>query len=441
MATRSGPFFKPDWEPSHSFLSRMYTCHLSAYRRSLVEEIGRFRTGFEGGQSYDLALRLTERTSRIHHIPKVLYHWRMHSESTAADDSQKLHVYEADRRALQDAVDRRGEPGIVLRVPGELACYAVRYQILEMRKVSIVLPSRNQGEMLNTCLGSIFSRTTWTDFEVILVDNGSTEPRALEAIADWGRREPERFRALHLDIPFNFSTLCNAGARAAHGDYLLFLNNDTEVITPDWIEAMVEQAQRRSIGAVGALLLYEDGTIEHAGAILGLGGLAAHSHRGFPSTTPGYAGQVASTNNYLSVAGTCLMLRRVLFEECGGFDERLPGDYEDVDLCLKLWTRGLRNVVLPHVRLFHDQSISRGRDYVRRDPGQRSLRHHTHSGALAEYIDHDRCYNPNLTRGSEDYGLDVAHVRKTRTHPAPTIRPRLRVRDKSRRSIRGLQRR
>jgi glycosyltransferase involved in cell wall biosynthesis len=405
----SGPVFKPDWCPD-SFLSRMYTCHLSAYRRLLVEQLGGFRDGYDGGQSYDLVLRLTEVTGEIHHIPKVLYHWRMHQGSTAADATQKLFVYEADKRALQDAIDRRGEPGQVVRVPGELGFYVVRYQIREMKRVSIIIPSKDHGDVLDNCLESIFSRSTYPSFEVVLVDNGSTELRAQEVVEAWVAREPERFRPYRLDIPFNFSTLCNEGVKRARGDFLLFLNNDTEVITADWIEAMVEQAQRPSIGAVGALLLYEDGTIQHAGAILGLGGLAAHSHRGYPSTSPGYMSQIITMNNYLSVAGSCLMIRRALFEEVGGFEERLPGDYEDVDLCLTLVKRGFRNIYLPHVRLYHHESISRGRDYVERDPTQRIRATDFIRRRWQSYIDHDPCYNPNLTRAAENYALDVAAI-------------------------------
>lgn len=408
---RSGPVFKPDWCPD-SFLSRMYTCHLSVYRRSLVERVGGFRERFEGGQTYDLMLRLSEATDRIRHIPDVLYHWRTHAASTSVDPLRKLYVYEADRRALQDAIDRRGEPGVVTRVPGELGAYIVRYRMAASKRVSIVTPSRDQGEMLDNCLESVFARSTYPDFEVVLVDNGTTEPRAIEVLARWRVREPGRFRVVRRDAPFNFSMLSNVGAAHATGEYLLFLNNDTEVITSDWIAAMVEQAQRPSIGAVGAMLLYNAATIQHAGAILGLGGLAAHSHRGCSSTSPGYMGQVITVNNYLSVAGTCLMVRRALFEEIGGFDERLPGDYEDVDFCLKLVERGLRNVYLPHVRLFHHEAATRGRDYVERDPQQRLDAIAFIQRNWQRYVDHDPCYNPHLTRAAEDYSLNVGAIER-----------------------------
>jgi glycosyltransferase involved in cell wall biosynthesis len=414
----SGPFFKPDWCPD-SFLSRMYVCHLTVLRRTLVEALGRFRTELEGGHLYDLVLRLTERSDRVLHIPEVLYHWRMHPASTALDSAVKPWVYEADHRALQLAIDRRSEPGQVVPVTGFPGFYIVRYQIRKYEKVSIIIPTRDHAELLDKCLASIAAKSTYPDFEIILIDNGSVEPVTTQLIADWTAREPERLRSIRLDIPFNFSRLCNHGVSQAQGSYLLFLNDDTEVITPDWIDAMVEQAQRPAIGAVGALLLYADGSIQHAGAILGLGGLAAHSHRGCSSESPGYAGQVISINNYLSVAGACLMCRRTVFEEVGPFLEDLPSGYEDVDLCLKMVEQGYRNVWLPHVRLFHYEGQSRGRDYPLKEPVeyQRSVDYMV--GRWRKFIDEDPCYNPNLTRAFEDYRLAIDVERAGNPQTAP----------------------
>ena len=357
----SGPFFKPDWCPD-SFLSRMYVCHLTVLRRGLVEALGRFRTEYEGGHVYDLVLRLTERSDRILHIPKILYHWRIHSDSTARDPAVKPWVYEADHRALQRAIDRRGQPGQVVPVPGFPGFYIVRYQIRQYDKVSIIIPTRDHAELLDKCLASVFAKSTYPDFEVILIDNGSVEPPTAQLIATWTKREPERLRCIRLDIPFNFSRLCNHGVAHARGTYLLFLNNDTEVITPDWIDGMVEQAQRPAIGAVGALLIYADGSIQHAGAILGLGGLAAHSHRGCSSESPGYAGQVISINNYLSVAGACLMCRRTVFDEVGRFLEDLPSGYEDVDLCFSIRSLGFKTIYQPKSAVIHYRGGTAGTD-------------------------------------------------------------------------------
>jgi glycosyltransferase involved in cell wall biosynthesis/SAM-dependent methyltransferase len=400
------PFFKPNWCPD-SFLSRMYTCHLGVYRRSLIHEVGGFRVGFEGSQDYDLVLRLTEKTNNIYHIPKILYHWRLHSESTATGNQEvKTYAYEAARKAIYEAIQRRGEPGIILDVPRFFGNYIVRYQIQEYKRVSIIIPTRNLGRMLDRCLTSIFTQTTYPNYEVILVDNGSTEAETAAVIARWTQQEPDRFQCYPLDIPFNYPKINNFGVDQAKGDYLLFLNNDTKVLVPDWLEAMVEQAQRPTIGAVGGLLLYEDDTIQHAGIMLGIGGIAGHSHRVFPKDTPGYVCQVKTVNNYSAVTGACLMCRRDVFAAVGGLDETLAVAYNDVDFCLKLVDRGYRNIYLPHVVLYHYESKSRGYE----DTPEKLARLGKEAEILRrrwkKYLDNDPCYNPNLTRLREDYSIN-----------------------------------
>jgi glycosyltransferase involved in cell wall biosynthesis len=259
----SEPFFKPDWCPD-SFLSRMYTCHFGVYRRSLVETIGRLRPDLYGSQDYDLVLRLTELTDRIHHIPKVLYHWRVHASSTAQDSSTKPYATIAAERALNDALIRRREPGVATALPDCPGTYAVRYQIRFPELVSVIIPTRDHGEDVERCLSSIFAKTTYPNFEVIVVDNGSTDPASLATLESWQQRDA-RVRVIRYDVPFNFSQINNHAVTQSYGAYLLLLNNDTEIITPDWMDAMVEYAQRPSIGAVGALLLYPDGSVQHAG--------------------------------------------------------------------------------------------------------------------------------------------------------------------------------
>lgn len=401
------PFFKPDWCPD-SFLSRMYTCHLGTYRRSLIEQIGGFRIGYEGSQDYDLVLRLTEKTTNIFHIPKILYHWRVHPESTAAGvASVKSYAHIAAEKAIAEALTRRNEPGKVTGIPEFPGNYSVRYEISHYKRVSIIIPTRNLGTILNKCLESIFQKSTYPNYEVIVIDNGSTEEKTLKIISQWLDRQPERFKCYPLDIPFNYSHLNNYAASKAEGDYLLFLNNDTEVVTPDWLEAMVEQAQRASVGAVGALLLYPDNSIQHAGVVLGLGGVAAHSHRHFPATTPGYVCQVKTINNYSAITGACLMCRREVFAEIGGFDETLAVAYNDIDLCLKINNLGYKNVYLPHVVLYHYESKSRGYE----DTPEKMARLRKEAEYLLskwqKVIDNDPCYNPNLTRDREDYSLNV----------------------------------
>ena len=356
----SGPVFKPDWCPD-SFLSQMYTSHLGTYRRSLVNEIGGFRVGYEGSQDYDLVLRVTEKTKNIFHIPKILYHWRIHPESTATGiASIKSYAYLAAEKALTDAIHRRGEKGQVKGITNLVGNYTIRYEIANYELVSIIIPTRDLGTTLNNCLESIFQKTVYPNYEVIVIDNGSTEKNTAKVISDWIDKEPTRFRCYPLDIPFNYSKINNYAVNQAKGKYLLFLNNDIEVITPDWINAMVEQAQRPSIGAVGGLLLYPDNSIQHAGIVLGLGRVAGHIHQCYPHTSPGYFCQIQTINNFSAVTGACLMCRREVYQMVEGFDEKLAVAYNDVDLCLKMMDKKYKNIYLPHVVLYHYESKTRG---------------------------------------------------------------------------------
>ncbi len=399
------PFFKPDWCPD-SFLSRMYTCHLGTYRRSLVNQIGGFRAGYEGSQDYDLVLRLTEKTQNIFHIPKILYHWRIHSQSAASSDKAKPYAYQAAEKALTEAIHRRNENGRVTTVPGFPGIYTIRYQITDYKLVSIIIPTKDLGSYLNKCLESIFNKSVYPNYEVIVIDNGSVEENTAKVIADWTNKEQARFRSYPLDIPFNYSKINNYAVSKAKGDYLLFLNNDTEVIAPDWIDAMVEQAQRSPIGAVGALLLYPDNSIQHAGVVLGIGDVAGHGHKHFPNTSQGYFCQVKTVNNFSSVTGACLMCRREVFESVGGFDEQLSVAYNDVDLCLKMVEKGYRNVYLPHVVLYHHESKSRG---AYEDSPEKLLRLSKEAEYIQskwkEIIERDPCYSPHLARDNEDYSI------------------------------------
>ena len=404
----ASPFFKPDWCPD-SFLSRMYTCHFGVYRRELVNQIGNFRIGYEGSQDYDLVLRLTEKTDYIFHIPKVLYHWRIHSESAASGTEAKPYAYQAGLTALQDAIDRRGEKGIVQQVQGFPGHYIVRYEIKEYKQVSIIIPTRDLGELLDRCLESIFTKSTYPNYEVILIDNGSVEDYTHQVITKWKEKESSRFKCYRLDIPFNYSKLNNYAVSQAKGDYLLFLNNDTEIITSDWIEAMVEQAQRPSIGAVGALLLYPDNTIQHAGVLLGVGGIAGHGHKYFPKVDGGYFNQIVSMNNYSAVTGACLMCRREVFEKVGQFDEQLAVAFNDVDLCLKIFSQGYHNICLPHVVLYHHESKSRGSD----ETAEKRNRFEQETELIRQrwkaILKHDPCYNPHLSRTKPNYSIRLKH--------------------------------
>ena len=398
----SNPFFKPDWCPD-SFLSKMYTCHLGVYRHSVVKEIGGFREGYEGSQDYDLVLRFSEKTSQILHLPKILYHWRLHENSTALNRDAKPYTDMTSVKALTEAILRRKEPGKVeVFKPG---CFIPRYDIKKNSLVSIIIPSKDLADIVNNCLGSIFSKTNYPNYEIVLVDNGTTDPKALEVLSSWQNKEPERFKLRPYDVPFNYPKLNNYGVSQAAGEYLLFLNNDIEILSENWLTAMVEQVQRSSIGAVGARLLYPDNTIQHAGVVIGIGGVAGHSHKHFPGEDMGYFRAIQTINNYLAVTGACLMCRRDVFDSVQGFEEELSVAFNDVDFCLKIAELGYKNIYLPHVVLYHYESKSRGYE----DTPEKQIRFRKEVSFMQErwskYIEHDPCYSKNLTKEHEDYSI------------------------------------
>ncbi len=397
------PYFKPDWSPD-TFLSRMYTCHFSVYRRSLVESVGRLRPGFEGSQDWDLMLRASEQTKKIYHVPRVLYHWRMHDASTASSAAAKPYATGAAMRAIEEALDRRNEPGVVREVENCPGTFLVRYAIAQPKKVSIIIPTRNHGEDVDRCLRSIVEKTTYRDFEILLIDNGSTERHSLSAFDAWAKRDT-RVRVIKYDVPFNFSKINNFGVSQSTGDYILLLNNDTELITPDWLEAMVEQTQRPTIGAAGPLLLYPDRTIQHAGVIVGIGGVAGHSHKHFPMTAIGYFQALTSVTNYTALTGACLMVQRSKFNEVGGLDEDLTVAFNDVDFCLKLVAAGYRNIYLPHVKLVHFESKSRGYETTKEKVARFERETELMIDRWKTDSVPDPCYSPNLTLEREDFSF------------------------------------
>jgi uncharacterized protein (DUF362 family) len=390
------PFFKPDWCPE-GFLSRPYMGGLSLFRTDMVRNLGGVRAGGAEARSIDLVLRLTDEGGVVEHVPNVLFHRRR---------ERPVQPSPGVADALREAVDRGREPAVLEPATAAQGIWFVRHRIEKPGPVSVITWTRDEGDYLEACAEAVFERTTYRDFEWILTDNGSHSPKTADVIRRWSEREPLRFRPNRLETDeFNFASLCNHGAARARGEYLLFLSNDTSVITPGWIEALLEQAQRPSIGAVGAMLLYGDDTIQHAGAVMGLGGLAAHGHRGFHRDSPGYFGQIQSVNNYLSVAATCMMVRASVFREAGGFDEGLPFDYSDVDFCLKVHELGYRNVYLPYVRVYHYEDKEHGSRQVERDPALFERSATRIRERWSTFIQHDPCYNPHLTRESEDYAI------------------------------------
>ena len=404
---RSDPAFKPDWSPD-LLLGTNYISHLGVYRRSILEEIGGFRKGYEGSQDYDLVLRFTEKTTkeRIKHIPKVLYYWRMLPTSTAVDQGSKGYAFEAGLRAVQDALVRRGINGHATHGAAN-GLYDVYYDIKSDKLVSIIIPTKNGYKDVQRCVSSIIEKTTYQNYEIIMADNGSTDPKMHELYAKFEQQLPGRFFVESIDIPFNFSTINNRAAKKAHGEYLLFLNNDTEVITENWLTLMVSFAQQERIGCVGAKLLYPNNTVQHAGVILGLGGVAGHGHYGYSHGDLGYFGRLAINVNYSAVTAACLLMKKADFDAVGGFEEAFTVAFNDVDLCLKVQALGRDNVWLHEAELYHFESQTRGYD----DKGKKKKRFEQEKVMMEEkwgpLIENDPFYNPNLTRDIPNFSLRI----------------------------------
>lgn len=404
---RHSPFFKPDWSPD-TLLSLMYTCHLGAYRTELVRRIGGFREGFEGSQDYDLVLRLTELTDKICHIPKVLYHWRSIPASSAALFQAKDYAQDAALRAIREALQRRGEAALVEPIAGLSGRYRVRYHLRGRPQASIIIPTRDLAALLEPCLTSIFEKTVYDHFEVIIVDNDSREAETRDLFRRWREREPSRFRVVPLPIPFNFPALINEGVRAAAGDLVLLLNNDIEVVSGDWLSEMAAQAMRPRVGAVGVKLLYPDDSVQHAGVVLGVGGIAGHSHKYFTKDRPGYYDRLRITVNCAAVTGACLMVMKAKFLEVGGFDEALPVAFNDVDFCIRLLKAGYYNLCLSHVTIYHHESQTRGPE----DTVEKQIRFRSEIELMGarwgKLLENDPFYSPHLTRDREDSSISVA---------------------------------
>jgi GT2 family glycosyltransferase/2-polyprenyl-3-methyl-5-hydroxy-6-metoxy-1,4-benzoquinol methylase len=402
---RSNPFFKPDWSPD-LFRSMMYTCHLGLYRTSLVRQIGGFRDGFDGAQDYDLVLRVIEKTNQIYHIPKVLYHWRTLANSTARSTQAKEYARQAQLKAMTEHCQRTG---LKAEIEFGLTSNTLRVRrLLEQRpKVSIIIPTRDQAECLKLCIDSIQSRTDYPTYEILIVDNNSVEKETL-AYFETVSQAHDNIRVVSYPHEFNFSAINNFAVTQATGDLLLFLNNDTEVISGGWLNAMVEHALRPEVGAVGACLLYPDQRLQHAGIILGVGGVAGHSHKYLPADQPGYFSRTKAIQNFSAVTGACLLTRRDVFQAAGGFDEHnLAIAFNDVDYCLRLREKGLLVVWTPYAELYHHESLSRGAEDAPHKVSrfQREIRY-MHQ-RWSHVIPNDPYYNPNLTLHHEDFSLDL----------------------------------
>lgn len=408
-----GPFFKPDWNPD--FLHSVnYITHFSVVRKTLLEQLGGLQMEYNGAQDWDLFMRITNVTDKIHHIPKILYSWRIHDLSTAKSTDSKPYVVEAQRQALLSDTIRKGyNNAIVEQDERHKGYWHVKYEVKGKPLVSIVIPSKNQFKIVKRCIDSIYAKSTYKNFEIILVDTGSTDKK----VHAWYQKMTathDNFKLVDWpEQPFSYSRSCNKGAEVADGEYLVMLNNDTELMTSNWLELFLGDAQRKEIGAVGCLLFFPDGYhIQHAGVGVGLGGVAANSFSMMTLDKPMSQTQHLMLNtkhNMTVVTAACLMIRKELFTQIGGFDEKFRVTYNDVDLCLRLHDKGFQNLYTPHVRLLHHESISVGlpEELKKRDSSELKAAANLFKNRWAKYVAHDPNLNPNLSKDDAFYNIKV----------------------------------
>ena len=401
---RFTPFFKPDFSPE-LLRAQNYLNHLSVHRTANVRAAGGWRTGFEGSQDYDLNLRTLERLApaQVRHIPRILYHWRAVAGSTALAIGEKDYAVEAGLRALREHLLRMEWDATAGMVPG-LPFYRVRYATPEPAPlVSVVIPTRDRADLLAVCVDSVLERTDYPAFEIVIADNGSQEP-ATFALFERLTRDG-RVRVVDASGPFNYSRINNQAVGESRGQIVALLNNDIEVITPDWMREMASWAAQPRIGCVGGKLYYPNDTIQHAGVILGIGGVAGHSHKTFPRDHPGYFSRLMLAHDISAVTGACLFVRREVWDEVEGLNEALTVAFNDVDFCLRVREAGYRNVFTPVAELYHHESPSRGAD----DSLEKVVRFQGEIAAMtarwSSSLSKDPFYSPNLTLVSEDFGI------------------------------------
>jgi len=400
---RLEPHFKPDWSP-YTLKSYNYITHLSVIRKSLVTEVGGFRRGFDGSQDYDLILRITEKTNKIIHIPKILYHWRMSENSTSLNPGIKGYAHEAGKKALQEYFKRAG---ITCEVEdGQfMFSYRIKNKDYGFPKVSIIIPNKDNVVLLRQCIDSILYNSTYTNFEVVICDNNSKKEtyKYYEEI-----KSNDKIKIIKWEKPFNFAAINNYAVNFTSGEYIIFLNNDTKVITPTWIESMLELITFKDVGIVGPKLLYQNNTIQHAGVVIGIAGFAGHIGRGKNRNFGGHFGNFKVIRNVSAVTGACLMIKKEVFRLVGGFDENLAVALNDIDLCLKVLEKGYNILYTPFVELYHYESKTRGYE----DTEEKIIRFNKEIEYFRTKWKHflqkgDPFYNKNFDLETEDFKIKL----------------------------------
>ena len=397
--------FKPDYSPDN-LRANNYICHFSMFDADLLKKTGLFRPEYDGSQDHDMILRLTEEAKHVCHIPKILYYWRSHPNSVAADIGAKTYAIDAAKRAVHDHM--RDYYGIEVEVESTRAfptIFQIKYPINGEPLIRIVIPNKDHVEDLRRCITSIEKKSTWKNYEIVVVENNSVE----QSIRDYYKEleSDPKVKIVTYEGGFNYSRINNVGVKETKGEYLLFLNNDTEVISPDWMEQLLMYAQRKDVGAVGAKLYYADNTIQHAGVVIGLGAhrSAGHTHYKMPREHLGYMGRLCYTQDVTAVTGACLMVKKSIYEEVDGLDESFTISLNDVDLCLKIREKGYLNIFTPFAELYHYESKTRGME-----EGEKLRRYERECAHFRdkwkEQLDAgDPYYNPNFSLDYSDFTL------------------------------------
>ena len=405
---RCNPHFKPNWSPD-TMLSMNYMSHLSVIRKKLIDQVGGLEVGMEGAQDYDLYLKITEKTNKIYHIPKVLYHWRMIEGSTASSSDNKSYAKDNGKRALENALRRRKIDATVKKdmVSGY---YQIKYNLNPQPLVSIIIPTKDYATTLEVCLKSLYNKTTYKNYEVVVVNNNSTEKETFKLFEKY-KKNYGNFRVIEANFEFNYSKINNMAVKQSNGEYICLLNNDTEIITPEWLDIMVGYASQKHIGAVGPKLLYPDNTVQHAGVIMGLGGVASHAYIGAGRKDPGMYGRLRVPYNYACVTAACLVVSKKKYQEVNGLEEDLKVAYNDVDFNLKLLEKGYYNVFVPQVEIYHYESKSRGLDNTPKKLKRFNLEQGYMYKKWPNIIKDDPFYNANFSKKGW-FMLNKKEVRK-----------------------------
>ena len=407
VTTDLDEYFSPNFKPDFNLdmlRANNYICHFFVAKKELIEKVGGFRAEYNGAQDYDLILRCTEQAQNVAHIAKILYHWRVHKESTADNPLSKMYAYEAGKKAIEGHLARCHTDGEVLQTDN-LGFYRVKYPVKGKPLVSILIPNKDQVDTLDKCLRSIEERTDYDNYEIIIIENNSTEQKTFDY---YNQICNDKIRVVYWKKEFNYSAINNFGVDQAKGEYLLLLNNDMEVISRDWMSELLGHCQRPEVGAVGARLYYPDDTVQHAGIIIGIGGVAGSVFVGMKRGYTGYMHRAAIQQDLSAVTAACMMIKRSVFEEAGRLEEQLKVAFNDVDLCLKIRKNGYLIVYDPYVELYHYESKTRGAE----DTKEKVRRFQSEIEYMrCHWIDilknGDPAYNPNLTLKKWDYSLKV----------------------------------